>query len=68
MKTATKGRFYGNKWICRLKTLALHGVDLEIGDYAKEMYNFYSFSNELCHKIRYYVHMIMKNMIDIGLN
>ena len=41
MKTATKGRFYGNKWICRLKTLALHGVDTEIGDYAKEMYNFY---------------------------
>ena len=41
MKTTTEGRFYGNKWICRLKTLALHCLNTEIGDYAKEMYNFY---------------------------
>ena len=41
MKTATEGRFYGNKWICRLKTLALHCLNTKIGDYPKEMYNFY---------------------------
>ena len=38
------------------------------GDYAKEMYNFYYFGDELCHMFQYYVHMIMKNMADFGLN
>ena len=31
----------GEKWICKLKILAPHGLNTEIGDYAKEMYNFY---------------------------
>ena len=29
------------KWICKLKTLTPHGLNTEIGDYAKEIYNFY---------------------------
>ena len=43
-------------------------LNTEIGDYAKEMYNFYWFSNVLCHKFLYYFHMIMKDMTDFGLN
>ena len=41
IKTAAARRYHEDKWICKLKTLALHGLNTEIGDYAKEMYNFY---------------------------
>ena len=40
-KTAATRRYHEDKWICKLKTLAPHGLNTEIGDYAKEMYNFY---------------------------
>ena len=39
--------------ICKLKTLARHDLNTEIGIYAKAMYVFYLFNNELCHKFRY---------------
>ena len=38
---AAARRYHEDKWICKLKTLASHGLNTEIGDYAKEMYNFY---------------------------
>ena len=41
IKTAATRRYHEDKWICKLKTLAPHGLNTEIGDYAKEMYNFY---------------------------
>ena len=41
IKTASARRYHVGKWICKLKTLAPHGLNTEIGDYAKEMYNFY---------------------------
>ena len=41
IKTAAARRYHEDKWICKLKTLAPHGLNTEIGDYAKEMYNFY---------------------------
>ena len=68
IKAAAARKCHEDKWICKLKTLAPHGLSTEIGGYAKEMYNFYYFSNELFHKLQYYVHMIMKNMADFGLN
>ena len=40
IKTAAARRHHEDKWICKLKTLAPHGLNTEIGDYAKEMYNF----------------------------
>ena len=43
-----------------LKTLATHGLNTKIGDYA-------NFSYKFCHKLRYYVHMVMENMSDFGL-
>ena len=30
-----------DKWICKPKTLAPHGLNTGIGDYAKQMHNFY---------------------------
>ena len=36
MKTAAARRYHGEKWICKLKTLAPLGLNTEIGDYAKE--------------------------------
>ena len=68
IKTAAARRYHEDKWICKLKTLAPHGLNTEIGDYAKEMYNFYWFTNELYHMFQYYVHVIMKDMADFGLN
>ena len=65
IKIAAARRYHEDKWICKLKTLAPHIFNT---DYAREMYNFYQFSNELYHKFEYYVHMIMKNMADFGLN
>ena len=41
IKTAATWRYHVNKWISKLKTLAPHGLNTEIGDCAKEMYNFY---------------------------
>ena len=41
IKTAAARRYHEDKWICKLKTLAPHGLNTEIGDYAKEIYNFY---------------------------
>ena len=41
IKTAAGRRYHEDKWICKLKTLAADGWNTEIGDYAKEMYNFY---------------------------
>ena len=41
IKTAAARRYHEDKWICKLKHLAPHGLNTEIGDYAKEMYNFY---------------------------
>ena len=41
IKTAAAWRYHEDKWICRLKTSAPHGLNAEIGDYAKEMYKFY---------------------------
>ena len=41
IKTATARRYHEGKYICKLKTLAPHGLNTEIGDYAKELYNFY---------------------------
>ena len=41
IKTGAARRYHEDKWICKLKTLAPHGLNTEIGDYAKEMYNFY---------------------------
>ena len=41
IKTATAGSYHGEKWICRLKNLTPHGLNIKIFDYAKEMYNFY---------------------------
>ena len=41
IKTAAAPRYHEDKWICKLKTLAPHDLNTEIGDYAKEMYSFY---------------------------
>ena len=41
IKTAAARRYHEHKWICKLKTLVPYGLNTEIGDYAKEMYNFY---------------------------
>ena len=41
IKTEAAQRYHEDKWICKLKTLAPNGLNTEIGDYAKEMYNFY---------------------------
>ena len=41
IKTAAARRYHEDKWICKLKALAIHGLNTEIGDYAKEMCNFY---------------------------
>ena len=38
---AAARRYHENNWICKLKTLAPHGLNTEIVDYAKEMYNIY---------------------------
>ena len=40
IKTAAARRYHEDKWICKLKTLAPNDLNTEIGDYAKEMYNF----------------------------
>ena len=40
-KTAAAQRYHEDKWICKLKTLAPHGFNTEIDDYASEMYNIY---------------------------
>ena len=37
IKTAVARKYHEDKWICTLKTLALHGLNTEVGDYAKEM-------------------------------
>ena len=34
-KTAATRMYHEDKWICKLKTLAPHGLNTEIGDYAK---------------------------------
>ena len=41
IKTAAARRSHEDKWICKLNILAPHGLKTEIGDYAKEIYNFY---------------------------
>ena len=41
IKTEAARRYHENKGICKLKTLTPHGLNTEIGDYAKEMCNFY---------------------------
>ena len=41
IKTAAARRYHEDKWICKQKNLAPHGLNTEIGDYAKEMYSFY---------------------------
>ena len=41
IKTAAARRYHEHKWICKLKALAPYGLNTEIGDYTKEMYNFY---------------------------
>ena len=41
IKTAAARRYHEGKWICKLKSLAPDGLNTEIGDYAKEIYNFY---------------------------
>ena len=33
--------YHEDEWICKLKTLAPHGLNTEIGDCAKQMHNFY---------------------------
>ena len=63
IKTAVARRYYEGKWICKLKTLASHGLDTVIGDYAKKMYNFFLFSDKRCFQFRYYIHMIMKTIV-----
>ena len=68
IKTVAAKRYHEDKGISKLKILAAHGLNTEIGVYSEEIYNFYQYSNELCHNFRYYVHMIMKNMTDFGLN
>ena len=39
IKTAATGRHHEDKWICKLKTLVPYGLNTEIGDCAKKMYN-----------------------------
>ena len=34
-------RNHEDKWICKLKTLAAHGLNTKVDGYAKEIYNFY---------------------------
>ena len=41
IKTTATRRYHQDKWICKLKTLAPHGLNTETSDYAKEMYNSY---------------------------
>ena len=41
IKTAVARRYHEGKWICKLTTLATNALNTEIGDYAKEMCNFY---------------------------
>ena len=41
INTVTARRYHEGKYICKLKTLAPHGLNTEIGEYAKELYNFY---------------------------
>ena len=40
IKTAAARWYCEGKWICKLKTLAPHGLNTGTGEYAKEMYNF----------------------------
>ena len=39
--TTAVWRYHEDKFICILKTLALHDLNTKVCDYAKEMYNFY---------------------------
>ena len=39
--------YHEDKWICKLKPLAPHCLNTEIGDYVKQINNFYWFRNEL---------------------
>ena len=41
IKIAAARRYHEEKWVYKLKTLVPHGFNTEIGNYAKEMYNFY---------------------------
>ena len=41
IKTAAARRYHEDKWICKLRTLAPHGLNTATGEYAKEMYKFY---------------------------
>ena len=41
IKVAATRRYHEDKCICKLKALAPHDLNTEIGDYTKEMYNFY---------------------------
>ena len=41
IKTAAARRYHEDKWIGKLKYLAPHDLNTEIGDYVKKMYNFY---------------------------
>ena len=52
IKAAAARRYHEGKWICKLKTLTLHGLNTEIGDYAKEIYTFYCFTKEPYHKFQ----------------
>ena len=41
IETAAARSYHEGKWICKVKALVAHGLNTEIGDYAKEMCNFY---------------------------
>ena len=41
IKTGAAQMYDEDKWICKPKTLAPHGLNTGIGDYAKQMHNFY---------------------------
>ena len=40
IKTTAARRYHKDKWISKFKSLALQGLNTEIGDYSKEIYNF----------------------------
>ena len=41
INTAVTRGYHEDNWICKLKTLALHGFNTKTGDYATEMYKLY---------------------------
>ena len=43
--TAQMRQFHEERWICKLQTLQPHGINLDVGWYAKEMYTCFKRSN-----------------------